>query len=49
MICQLSANFIAFMYAHALFISLFLLTKPNTTNVKHELKSLISVFCQKPA
>lgn len=37
-------NFIAFMYAQALYFSPFSQTKANTTNVKYELKSLVSLL-----
>lgn len=37
-------NFMAFMYAHALHFSPFPQTKPNTTSVKYEFKSLVSAF-----
>lgn len=42
-------NFIAFMYAHALYFSLFSPTTPNATNMKYELKSLISALGKRPA
>lgn len=42
-------NFIAFMYAQALYFRPFSRTKANTTNVKYELKSLVSAFGRRPA
>ena len=42
-------NFIVFMYAHALYFSLFSQTKPNTANVKSAWKSLVSALDKRPA